>query len=309
MVQCKVCGKDFASERGLHVHIKAHKLGVEQYYHKFFPRTDRLTGKLIPFKDKEQYFKAEFASRASLAEYFESSREDVVNLACRLLKDRIESKNLKFAPSFVELKTSMVPSVHYFRKFCGGYGKTCRIIKPDIIVRFPKSGKNVFSHLPHKHLILAEDTREQQPLHFNCPVKSHKLDFGDYTAFGEAYADLFIERKSLADFISTMSLGYDRFNNEIDRAGDFNAYMVVVVEAPLCHALNFKEHVAKAEKRKATPDFIFHRVREMMQKYPSLQFLFVKNREESCRVIPKILLAGEEAKKVDLQYAYALGEL
>lgn len=53
-----------------------------------------------------------------------------------------------------------------------------------------------------------------------------------------------------------------------------------------------------------TPEFIFHQVRDMIQKYDHIQFLFVKGRKESVRVIEKIFFSGCIYKKIDLQLAY-----
>ena len=103
-----------------------------------------------------------------------------------------------------------------------------------------------------------------------------------------------------------MSGGYERFIKEIERAQDADAYLVVLVEDSLTHAMSFPylPHISK--KIKATPEFIFHRVRNLIQKYPHIQFLFVNGRVEASRVIERIFTCGCAYKKVDLQYAYDL---
>ena len=68
-----------------------------------------------------------------------------------------------------------------------------------------------------------------------------------------------------------------------------------------------KEKVFK--KVKATPEFIFHRVRRISQKYPNVQFLFVDGRKEASRVIDRIFTSGCIHKKIDLQLAYDLKKL
>ncbi len=110
----------------------------------------------------------------------------------------------------------------------------------------------------------------------------------------------------LSDFIGTMSGGYERFIKEIERAQDADAYLVVLVEDSLTHAMSFPylPHISK--KIKATPEFIFHRVRNLIQKYPHIQFLFVNGRVKASRVIERIFTCGCAYKKVDLQYAYDL---
>lgn len=75
------------------------------------------------------------------------------------------------------------------------------------------------------------DTREQRPWEFPewVPVRHRKLDFGDYALEGDAgYA---IERKSLSDFVGTLSSGRERFGREMARAYGSMARMDVIVEA------------------------------------------------------------------------------
>jgi hypothetical protein len=151
------------------------------------------------------------------------------------------------------------------------------------------------------------DTREQLPLKFNdYRTKLTTLSVGDYT-FSEPKltCNCYIERKSLADFISTMSVkNLDRFEKEIIRAKDENINLIVLVEDTLSHAVSFKylPHISK--KIKATPEYIFHNVRQLIQKYPHIQFLFVGGRKEAARVVKKIFFSGCSYKKIDLQYAY-----
>ena len=64
-----------------------------------------------------------------------------------------------------------------------------------------------------------------------------------------------------------------------------------------------------SKKIKASPEFIFHNVRELMQTYENLHFLFVKGRVEAVRVIEKLFLKGKDYHKVDLQLAYDLRKL
>ena len=115
----------------------------------------------------------------------------------------------------------------------------------------------------------------------------------------------YIERKSLADFISTLStLNYERFCREIERAGEQDANLIILVEESLSKALSFPflPHISK--KIKATPEFVFHNVRQLIQEYPSIQFLFVKGMQESSRLIQRIFICGGMHKEIDLQLAY-----
>ena len=66
MVECNVCKKEFEEDKNLHLHIKAHKLAIGDYYQTQFPRHDLHTKELIKFKNKEQYFSADFNNKRNL---------------------------------------------------------------------------------------------------------------------------------------------------------------------------------------------------------------------------------------------------
>ena len=57
---------------------------------------------------------------------------------------------------------------------------------------------------------------------------------------------------------------------------------------------------------RTNPQHIFHNIRTIIQEYPNVQFLFVKDRIESERVMKRIFFSNCEYKDVDLQYAYDL---
>ena len=72
------------------------------------------------------------------------------------------------------------------------------------------------------------DIREQRPLKLNHWLpKVRGLKFGDYCRSDEkeSGSPTRIERKSLADFVSTLSpKNYDRFKREIMKAADNNCF-------------------------------------------------------------------------------------
>ena len=138
------------------------------------------------------------------------------------------------------------------------------------------------------------------------PTEIKGLKFGDYALSEKSLTcNCYIERKSLADFISTISVqNYDRFCREIERAAENDANLIIVIEDTLTNALAFPFLPYISKKIKVTPEFIFHKVREMIQKYDHIQFLFVKGRKESVRVIEKIFFSNCIYKKIDLQLAY-----
>lgn len=80
----------------------------------------------------------------------------------------------------------------------------------------------------NKPLTIIIDTREQEPWQF-CPSISCKLNTGDYSIVGFEN-QITIERKSKADFISTISdkNRRKRFYKELDRMVNFSAACVIV---------------------------------------------------------------------------------
>lgn len=84
---------------------------------------------------------------------------------------------------------------------------------------------------PFKPLEIVIDTREQTPWHFEpwqANVRLGTLRTGDYALFGDT--GFAVERKSLDDFLGTVSTGWERFQREVYRAKDaaFPAFPVIV---------------------------------------------------------------------------------
>jgi hypothetical protein len=96
----------------------------------------------------------------------------------------------------------------------------------------------------------------------------------------------------------------ERFKREIERAAEANANLIILVEDTLTHALSFNHLPYISKKIRATPEFIFKNTRDLIQEYPHIQFLFVKGRKESVRVMKKIFFSNCLYKKMDLQLAY-----
>lgn len=74
------------------------------------------------------------------------------------------------------------------------------------------------------------DTREQAPWSFDpgqVVAKVGTLKTGDYALAGDQ-ANFAIERKSLDDFLGTISSGWDRFCRELERMNDFVSKVVIV---------------------------------------------------------------------------------
>jgi len=83
---------------------------------------------------------------------------------------------------------------------------------------------------------IVRDSREQSPFFFdgeqfeNVEVQEGGLSTGDYSLVG-LESRVAVERKSLPDFIGSISSGRERFERELVRARGLDAFMVVV-EAP-----------------------------------------------------------------------------
>lgn len=315
MVKCAVCGKEFETDRQLHAHLKVHKLRMVEYYQKYFTRLDRYDGKVIKFKNKEQYFNTDFNSRTNLRMWLKNATTSEVKSYCKeILVKRKDKKNLIYTPCQSELRSLVFPPIQYYNQIFGDYYKLCSELG------FKNKHENfneisVSSQWQKPEYEILIDTREQRPLKFKRNVKLMKLDYGDYAfSSSEASCKAFVERKAVGDFIATISSGYERFLREIERSVKDDASLIIVIEQKLSSVLYFnhqrKKHGGRVySKVKATPDFIFNRVRALSQKFPTIQFLFVDGKKESARIIEKIFTSECIYKKIDLQLAYDMGKL
>jgi len=302
---CKIDGKEFKDEKSLHFALKGYGLNKVKYYQTYYERRDLLTDELINFKTKEQYFNSDFNDKNNMKKWLKEQPLEKAQKYCKeLLIKRKENKKLIYSPTQVELRTIMAPSIIFYNKIfkdyydiCSSIGLENKFIHPNFI------NDNFNNKLTQKDTIFV-DTREQIWLKFNIPFEIKTLSFGDYTCSNDN-CGCFIERKSLSDFISTLSVkNYDRFKNEIEKAIKNNSYIIVMVEETLTNALSFPylPHISK--KIKATPEYIFHNVRELLQNYNNLQFLFVDGRKEMTRIIETVFASKCFYKKIDLQLAY-----
>lgn len=295
---CKECNKEFDSERSLHAHLKFHKISLQDYYIKHYFRADRYDNKPIAFKDKEQYLESDFNSKENMKSWFKSvSIETSSNYAKNLLIKRKSEKNLIYSPTQVELRSLISPSIITYNNLFGDYYKLCNEL--GLINKH----KNSYLGLPAcEDITIVIDTRENCPLKFNYPIEVATLNFGDYCSGDlESSANIYVERKSPNDFISTLGFGYERFKREIERAAESKAYLIIMVEESLDKMLEFTKLGILPKQAKVKESFIFHNVRELCQTYSNIQFVFAKNRDNAASLIEKILTTGETVKNVDLQ--------
>lgn len=285
---------------------RIHKIPAAEYYVNFYQRKDKHTGELLPFCGKSPtfvekgiYFNRDFSCLDNFyawAEY--APKEEVKDYLINQLKFRINSKNLSFAPSYLELLLHDLPSLNTYKKFFGSYSKACSLADAEPLFN-KKLFKNFFK--PDENVDSAKiliDTREKKPLSFDKSA-SMKLDFGDYAVGSPHYDYTYVDRKSETDFKSTMTTGYDRFNREMERAMEFDSYLFIVVES----SIEDIKHNNIYGPRESNLSFIWHNMRLLTHNFPrKCQFIFSGGREESEWLIPKLLVYGKKLWSVDMQY-------
>ena len=296
---CKVCGKDFSSLKSLHGHLKAHKLVLMEYYPIYFPRKNLLTGDQIPFKNYEQYFSTEFSNRSQMEKWLGLQPQEISEKYCiDKLKQRIEKKNMEYAPCHIDLQTSKMPSLDHYKSYCGSYKNACD--KVGLKQRFTKPiPKDFFNSVPNKKIIC--DTREQLPIKFENFVIM-KLDFGDYALFGEDYNYIFVDRKAEGDFKGSFGKDINRVKRELDRVREFGGYIFFLVENSI-RQIKANNASGPTFKRSQGMENIFFNTRSVMNEYGDVcQILFVNGRKEMSEMIQRLLVYGPELKSVDVQY-------
>lgn len=298
MNTCKICSEQFESEKSLHMHLRSHKITLAEYYTKYYPRDNLLTGEPLPFKNKEQYFDRDFSNRKQLLDWCAKTPDaKVKEYILDLLDRRIKRKELQFAPSHLELKTSDMPTVDLYQKHFGSYSAACSLVgvKPLFCSRLPDEWSNP---VPDDVKIFV-DTREQQPLQFKNS-ESLKLDFGDYAVGSNHYDYTYVDRKSETDFKSTLSKNsLNRFQAELQRTKDFDSYLFVVTETDI----STMEKRNKWSPHTSNMKYIYHNMRVLAHEFAGhCQFIFTGSREQSQQLIPKILTLGKKLWNVDLQY-------
>lgn len=296
---CQICNTEFQSLKGLHIHIpKKHRVVIENYYPKYFPRVDFYTKEPIIFKDTEDYFQRDFNTKENFAAWCKNhNQEEVRTYILNAFKNRATRKETNLVPSHLELKSLFLPSWFGLVDIFGG-------VRATISAFAPTGLKFKFNYLDHpKYSNIAPniliDTREQNPLRFSNS-KTMKLSCGDYGTSGELYADVFIERKSLSDLAGTLSGGKSRFLSEIQRSKELGYYLIVLVEDTFLNAIELKP--TNGIKRVVNGKYLFYQIRDIMSQFDNIQFLFSGSREISMRWIPRIFQMKEQVKQFDLEY-------
>ena len=294
--KCKECDQEYGSLRSLHAHIKKHGVLLGDYYVKHFHRKDKLTGELIPFKKYDQYFYTSFLNASNMRKWCKTApKEEVEDFVINSIKDKLTSKNIKAGPPALYLETSGLPDMEICKEIFGSYNAVCKKfgMLPMLAGQLPKEFDDDFSN---NNILI--DTREQRPLSFKNS-ESLKLDVGDYGVSGELYDYTFVDRKSYQDFGATVTGGYARFVKELERCKSLGCFLFIVIECDF-DQIYWKN---KSVYKKFNLGYVLHNMRDIQAKYSDCcQFVFSGSREESVKLIPKVLVLGQKLWKVDLQY-------
>ena len=135
------------------------------------------------------------------------------------------------------------------------------------------------------------DTREQQPWHFPrhlAAVSRGTLSAGDYALEGDR--GFAIERKSLPDFVGTISSGWERFRRELERM-PAGAARVVIVEGNATQVLRGEYNHPAVQ-----PTFVFKRLAELVMQ--NVIVLFADNPPMAAGIAYKIL--KERARQIGI---------
>lgn len=300
--KCLVDGSTHSTLPDLHLHLRKLKVKQSDYYETYLPRYDLLTGEKIPFKDYESYKKVDFLNKNNLNKWAKLNPEKAVAWVEKYLSERKLEKNLTRAPSHFELRTLFCPSVKFIQQHTD-YNELCKRI--GLAPQFDYSAAELaFEKLPENYSVFI-DSREQNPIKF-VRGKVKKLEYGDYTLDESINSNIFIERKSLADLVGTVSRGYERFYREIERAKKDDAYLIVAVEVDYNTFQSFNKDY-RMRHTKVSPEHVFKNMRDLLLEFDNLQFVFFDGRTEFAEKMIKIYQLGETAKKLDLQYYYEKG--
>jgi acetone carboxylase gamma subunit len=299
-LQCKICQKNFENGDEIAKHVKIHKTTAKKYFTQYYPKSDFLDAQPIEYKSFEQYYLNDFTNKRNLKKWLkECDIESSCSYLITKLTDYCLVKGLDCIPSQSQIKTiACLPSIEIFHEFCGK--SFCDIANSlKLKCNFNYKEKHTIKDLNNISLDqMVIDTREQKPLQFNgLKIISSKLECGDYAIYKDD--SLVIERKSITDFFSTLSGGFDRFVREIERAKKLGVYIVVLIESPLNTALYCKRTFGMC-----SGDYIMHHMRKICRQFNNVQFVFCDGRADLTKKVLYILDMKEQAKTTDLQYLF-----
>lgn len=288
IIKCMECGRELTSEKGLHLHLRAHKIKPTEYYFKYYGKVSLATGEPIVFEGGlENYRKTYFNSRKEMRSYFKKAAKTdtfAKGAATIMLRDYMDEKSSAFIPCEFESMTCNCPSTSVLKKFNIDIAPYLFVCDPAPKIKLAKS--------------YFVDTREQNPFEMEGAVKT-KLDIGDYTAAGKYFENVFCDRKSGNDFVSSFTSGFERFKREVERAVQSDAFLYIVIESNL--ASLYKKSVIF--KRQGILELALHNSRALLREYPNrIQFILAGDRLAAEKATKYVLSAGKAGTRYDYQY-------
>jgi len=302
--KCEICQREFKSLASLHRHVKAdEKTKLKDFYANILPeKRDLLTGEKIKINSNDQYWKKNFINKDNLYSWMRNpeNKEKAKDICYFYLKEQAKKFSLSFSQA--ELYSSQLPDIDdldVIFKEDGGYYSVCQNLGMS-----PRLTEREFS-INRSPIEIMIDTREQTPFSFrNLKGVSEtpaSLVFGDYCAVPPHDGKLVIERKSLGDFVSTFSMkdSLNRFSREVQRARDEDYYIVVLCEESLPMVADVKFGACRATGIAALAG-----MRQTMQFFDNIQFVFPRIGFEPSFLAERILRMGKSIQNVDLQYLH-----
>lgn len=156
-------------------------------------------------------------------------------------------------------------------------------------------------------MVLATDTREQQPLEFlsvkGVEYRTETLPTGDYGAWheqgGEQVRDTaVVERKSLPDLFSSFCAGYERERNKILRAKELGLSYILTIEGTFAEVLSGHAYFDGTDWQEArkTGLSLIKQLMTCQRKY-GIQVWWCASRKEMAFRIQEFFLASERVKE------------
>jgi len=138
-------------------------------------------------------------------------------------------------------------------------------------------------------LKLYVDSREQKELTFRKgafdQIVVGGLPFADYWARVDGHAiPIVFERKGLGDLFGTMTTGYNRFKNEMEKARDAQCHMILMIEGSMTD-------VARGHKHSQYEGSSMLKKLAMLRVRYDLEYHFFNTRREMARYIEEIFQA------------------
>lgn len=303
MLTCKICHLKNLPENH---YWQYHRISIQKYLEEYEPRIDLFDKSPIVYKSPRQYLLSYFNGRRNLSNYLKSASKEEISLYLQnSLKEQARLLEWIYIPTEVEITSYINPKISTINKYINFYEYCEKEL--GLIPRFNDPFLDIFDELKeNKDIEIICDTREQSLIKLDNSI-IQKLDFGDYSVntSGKIYA---VERKSLEDFIGSMTKDYDRIEREIVRAKESDGYLFFLIESPFskCMTFDYDKSLIKRTRgqMKTTPDYVFSNLRKLQRQYNNIQFLFTDGREEFKKYLKLILFNAERLSQCDLQANY-----